>query len=110
MKRLSLQPFSLLDIALCSVITAAVVAIWYAGDFHTLHTGDDIVYSLSSIYRWTVFVWDYDHIGALVPFLVSFVKRPYWNLLAQTTLTSFMFLSGLALWGSLLSARKTTLA
>jgi len=110
-KRLALlQPFSLLDFGLSGFFLTVIIAIWYVGDFHTFHHGDTAIFTLSSLYRWTVFAWEYDHIGSLLPLLVSFIRRPYWNLMALTTLNSLTFLGGLALWGSLLARRRITLA
>ncbi len=98
-----LAPFSRSDIGLASLILIGVIGLWFIGDFHTLHDGDTVLYSLISLYRWTVFAWDYDHIGTLLPLLASPVQSPYWNLLAVSFLCSFLLLAGLALWLTLLT-------
>ncbi len=108
-KRTWLQPFSIRDIGLSALFNSGLVVIWNFGDFHSFHYGDTVVFSLISIYRWTVFAWEYDHVGSLLLLAVSFIKRPYWNLLALDGLTAFLFLAGFALWSSLLSFRKSTL-
>lgn len=110
-KRLALlQPFSSLDFGLSGAFLGVIITIWYVGDFHTFHHGDTAIFTLNSLYRWTAFAWEYDHIGSLLPLLVSFIRRPYWNLIALTTLNAFAFLGGLALWGNLLARRRLTLA
>ncbi len=105
-----LQPFSLLDVGLSVCILSVVIAIWFAGDFHTLHHGDSVIFSLNSLYRWTPFVWEYDHGGMLLPLLVNFIKRPFLNVVALSAISSLMFLGGLAVWAGLLSFRPLTLA
>jgi hypothetical protein len=98
-----LTPFSRSDIGLASLMLIGVIGLWFIGDFHTLHDGDSILYPLISLYRWTVFAWDYDHIGTLLPLLASPVQSPYWNLLTVSFLCSFLLLAGLALWLTLLT-------
>ncbi len=97
------RPFSPLDIGSASLILIGIIGLWYVGDFHTFHDGDTVIYSLSSLYRWTIFAWDYDHIGTLLPLLASPIHQPYWNLLAVSSLCSFLLLSGVTLWLSLIA-------
>lgn len=102
-------PFSPADIGLSSFVLAAIIAIWYIGDFHTFHHSDTAIFALSSLYRWTPFAWEYDHIGSLLPLLASFIHRPYMNLLALSSLNSFALLGGLVLWVSMISFHQATL-
>jgi hypothetical protein len=103
------KPFSARDIAGCFTILSAAISIWYVGDFHTYHYTDDLIHSLTSLYRWTPLSWESDHIGPFLSLLVSFVHRPYWNVLALSTLSSLLFLGGLTLWASLLAAKNANL-
>lgn len=105
----NVRPLSPADIALSSLMVIGVIAIWFSGDFHAQHHSDSILYSLISLYRWTYFAWDWDHSGTLPSLLVSFIRRPYLNLAALNAVSSFLFLSGYALWGRLVSHRETTL-
>ena len=98
-----LQRFSTTDIRLGVAITVAIIGIWFMGDFHSMHDSDSVIHSLNSLYRWTVFVWEYDHVGQLLSLLTRVITRPYWNVLAISTLSSLLFLIGLALWASLIS-------
>lgn len=100
----SLRLFSPRDLGLGGLIVFGTIGIWYAGDFHALHNSDSLIHSLNSLYQWTVFVWEYDHIGSLLSLAASPVTRPYWNVLVVSALASFLFLAGLSLWGSLVSS------
>ena len=64
-----LQRFSTTDIRLGVAITVAIIGIWFMGDFHSMHDSDSVIHSLNSLYRWTVFVWEYDHVGQLLSLL-----------------------------------------
>jgi len=108
-RHLILRPRSALDIGLSILLVSAIIAIWYVGDFHTFHHGDTAIFSLVSLYRWTVFIWEYDHIGALLPLLASPIHHPYLNLLVLSAMNSFALLYGLALWANLISLRELTL-
>ncbi len=88
------------------LLLAVATSIWFVGDFHTFHYSDDLIHSLNSLYRWTPLSWESDHIGSLLALLVSPIHRPYWNVLAISTLSSLLFLGGLTLWTSLLSSRS----
>lgn len=105
---LGLQPLSPLDLLLGGVVAAVVTGIWFTGDFHGMHDGDSLVHPLNSLYRWTVFVWEYDHNGSLLSLLTQVITRPYSNVLAISTLSSFLFLFGLALWGCLIAQISLT--
>jgi len=97
-----LRPLSSADLGLGMVTAAFIITVWFAGDFHGLHDSDSLIHSLNSLYQWTPFVWEYDHIGSLISLLASLVNRPYWNVFAISTISSILFLTGLALWGSLI--------
>lgn len=105
----TLRPRSGLDVGASCLLVSAIIAIWHVGDFHTLHDGDTVIYSLASLYHWTPFVWEYDHVGSLLPLLASPFHRPYLNLLTLSALNSFAFLYGLILWAGLLSRNELTL-
>ena len=100
--------FSRFDIGLASLILIGIIGLWYVGDFHIFHHGDSVLFSLISLYRWTAFPWDQDHVGTLLPLAISPIHRPYWNLLALDGLCSFFFLSSFVAWGRLLLLRPTT--
>ncbi len=97
-----IQPRSPADIGLGSAIAATIVVIWFVGRFSSLHDSDSLIHSLNSLYQWTPFVWEYDHVGTLLSLLTRFITRPYWNVLAISGISSLLFLMGLALWGCLL--------
>ena len=108
-KEFAVLPFTLPDIGLSSFILVAVIAVWYVGDFHAFHHSDTAIFTLSSLYRWTPFAWEYDHLGSLLPLLASVIHRPYANLLVLSALNSFAFLGGLVLWASLISLHQARL-
>jgi hypothetical protein len=103
-----LQPRSPADVRLGLTIVVALTAIWIIGDFHSRQDSDSLIHSLNSLYRWTVFVWEYDHNGSLLSALASGITRPYWNVLAISTLSSLLFLSGLILWAALIAPVSLT--
>ena len=77
-----------------SLLLCAAVAVWVdLGAMHDLHHGDSLVPVLVSLYKWTCFFWDSDHVGMLVPLLASPVKNPMANLLAQCGANIFCGLS-----------------
>jgi hypothetical protein len=94
------RPLAAADIRISALMTILILGVWFAGDFHSLHDEDSIIHSLNSLYQWTVFVWEYDHIGSLISLLARLFSRPYWNVLAVSAISSFLFLSGLALWAT----------
>jgi hypothetical protein len=97
-----LRPLSPADIGLGSAIAAGMVVIWFVGRFSSLHGSDSLIHSLNSLYKWTPFVWEYDHVGSLLSLIARFITRPYWNVLAVSGMSALLFLTGLALWGCLL--------
>lgn len=72
-------------------IAAAVLA---TSKFFALHTADSIIYTLASLQHWSLFFWEQDRVGLLIPLLTSPVRNPFINLVIQTWLTCFL---GLAL-------------
>jgi len=103
------EPFSIRDVVGCLILLGVAVSIWYVGDFHTFHYDDSLFQSLTSLYRWTPLGWESDHIGSFLALLVIFIRRPYGNVLAVSTLSSLLFLGGLTLWASLLASKRTSL-
>jgi hypothetical protein len=105
----TVRPGSVLDVGLSILLASVLVAIWHMGDFHTRHHSDTAIYSLVSLYRWTAFIWEYDHIGAFLPLLARPIHRPYLNLFVLSAVNSFASLYGFALWANLISLRRLTL-
>ena len=103
------EPFSMRDVVGCLILLGIAVSIWYVGDFHTFHYDDSLFQSLTSLYHWTPLGWESDHIGSFLALLVIFIHRPYGNVLAVSTISSLLFLGGLALWASLLTSKRTSL-
>jgi hypothetical protein len=59
------------------------------GGLHRLHTSDDLVFVLASLYAWTPFFWEQDRVGLLLPLLASPCPDPLLNLLIQNALSAF---------------------
>ena len=72
---------------------ALAAALVDLGAFHHLEQADSIVPVLVSLQRWTLFYWDQERYGMLVPLLALPVRDPLWNLLLQRGL---LVLAGLA--------------
>jgi hypothetical protein len=82
------------------LLYALVAVVIDLGALHRLHTSDDLVFVLASLYAWTPFFWEQDRVGLLLPLLASPFNDPLTNLLIQNGLSVF---AGLA--SSLLLAR-----
>jgi hypothetical protein len=54
------------------------------GHFHVHHDGDSLVPVLTSLQRWTVFFWEQDRLGSLLPLVALPFRHPLANLLVQT--------------------------
>jgi hypothetical protein len=67
------------------------------GKFHRMHHGDSILPILVSLQRWTLFFWDQDRVGMLVPLLAMPFKNPLVNLLVQEAIYIFCSLATLFL-------------
>ena len=63
------------------------------GNFHGMHHGDSILPILVSLQRWTLFFWDQDRVGMLVPLLAMPIKNPLMNLLVQEAIYIFCSLA-----------------
>jgi hypothetical protein len=59
------------------------------GSMHRLHTADDLVFVLASLYAWTPFFWEQDRVGLLLPLAASPCGDPLVNLLVQNALSIF---------------------
>lgn len=75
-------------------IALVALAVWIdLGKYHASHNGDTIVPVLTSLYEWTLFYWEDDRFGMVLPLLAAPVSHPLWNLLVQSGLA---ILSGVA--------------
>ncbi|MFL5245981.1 MAG: hypothetical protein ACJ8FY_28255 [Gemmataceae bacterium] len=66
------------------LILCAGLAVWIdLGNLHQCQHSDSILPVQISLYRWTLFYWENDRIGMLVPLLAMPIKHPLGNLLFQ---------------------------
>ncbi len=63
------------------------------GHFHRHHDGDSLIPVLNSLYHWTLFLWEQDRFGSLLPMLALPVRQPFGNLMLQTGLGIFLALA-----------------
>ncbi len=63
------------------------------GHFHRHHDGDSLVQVLISLCRWTLFSWELDRFGSLLPLLALPVDDPFGNLMIQSGLGIFFSLA-----------------
>jgi len=76
------------------LLLCAGTAVWIdLGSLHQCQHADSLLPVHISLYRWTLFYWDSDRIGMLIPFLARPIDHPLANLLFQDALNVF---SGLA--------------
>lgn len=66
-------------------------AVWIdLGPIHALHTSDSIVPILTSLQKWTLFYWEANRFGMLVPLMAMPFDHPFANLLVQSGITVFL--------------------
>jgi hypothetical protein len=74
--------------------SCAVAALWVdLGSIHRGHQADSLLNILVSLQCWTLFMWDQDRFGMLVPLLAAPVRNPLANLLVQEFAAIFAGLS-----------------
>ncbi len=73
----------------------ALISVWLAflPAMQQFQNGDSIVPVLASCYHWTLFYWQQNRLGQLVPLLASPFKNLMTNLLLQSGLCAFISLS-----------------
>jgi hypothetical protein len=90
-------------LAAAVVLAAALVDL---GALHRYEWGDSIVPVLVSLQRWTLFYWDQERFGMLVPLLALPVRDPLWNLLLQRFLGAAAGLGAVVLLARHVSAGR----
>jgi hypothetical protein len=80
------------------LLLCAIAAVWIDfGTIHRYHNADSLLPVLVSLYRWTLFYWEQDRMGMLVPLLALPFKNPFVNLLVQDGLVIFCGLATMCL-------------
>jgi len=68
-------------------VVALLLALWMdLSPLHRFHDSDSLVPVLMSLQRWTLFYWEQNRFGSLLPLLALPVRGPFHNLLVQVGL------------------------
>jgi hypothetical protein len=96
-------------LAVLAVVVFAVV--WIdLGPIHWFHHADSLLPVLASCYKWTLFFWRQNRLGALVPLLASPFRDPWINLFIQAGLNSFLGLLAIFLAARYVGGRRRWIA
>lgn len=97
------------SLAVLAVLVFAVIWI-VLGPIHRFHQADSLLPVLASCYKWTLFFWRQNRLGALVPLLASPFRDPWVNLFIQTGLNSFLGLLAIFLAARYVGGRRRWIA